>query len=340
MVRLKSLFTRRRLFLFALVLAVIIGAILLRQRSQGPAAETARVSRQTIEESLTFSGSVDATEKATLRFATTGQIVWVGVKVGDSVKKYQSIASLDSRSLQKTLTKYLATYKKQRNDFEDTADTYEHKILTDSIKRILENSQADLDVTVLDVEIQDLALRLANLWSPIDGIVVKAAVTNPGVIISSPTQAEYEIVNPLTIYFQASADQTELPNLVVGQEGQLVLDTYPEETLTAKIESIDFTPKADETGTVYGLKVSFPTDNTVLKYRLGMTGDFTLVTGRRDSALVLPIKFIKSEADKKYVWRLRNNEKVKVTVTTGLESDNLIEITSGNLAEGDTVAVN
>lgn len=47
---------------------------------------TYKVKRQTLSESLTFSGSVDAQEKATLRFQTSGRLAWVGVTEGDVVK--------------------------------------------------------------------------------------------------------------------------------------------------------------------------------------------------------------------------------------------------------------
>ena len=88
---------------------------------------TYKVKRQTLSESLTFSGSVDAQEKATLRFQTSGRLAWVGVTEGDVVKKYQSIASLDQRQLKKQLEKELITYDKQRLTFDNTAmDTDEH----------------------------------------------------------------------------------------------------------------------------------------------------------------------------------------------------------------------
>ena len=45
-----------------------------------------------ISEELTLAGSISATDVATLHFPTAGKMVWVGVKVGDRVKKWQAIA--------------------------------------------------------------------------------------------------------------------------------------------------------------------------------------------------------------------------------------------------------
>ena len=51
---------------------------------------------------LTLAGSVSASEIASLHFQNPGKLVWVGVKVGDRVKKYQAIASLDKEQLKKS----------------------------------------------------------------------------------------------------------------------------------------------------------------------------------------------------------------------------------------------
>ena len=48
--------------------------------------KTYTVLRKTIKKTLTISGKVDAEEKAALRFLTSGRLVWVGVKEGDTVK--------------------------------------------------------------------------------------------------------------------------------------------------------------------------------------------------------------------------------------------------------------
>ena len=63
--------------------------------------------RKNITDQITLSGSVDANSKAELRFQTSGQLAWVGVKVGDKVRKYQAIASLNKDQLKKQLQKIL-----------------------------------------------------------------------------------------------------------------------------------------------------------------------------------------------------------------------------------------
>lgn len=291
--------------------------------------ETAHVKRGTLEEKLTISGTIDAEEKATLRFQTSGRLTWIGVKEGDYVKKYQSIASLDQREVRKTLDKYLNTYMSERADFDQaTKDEYKDQVISDAIKRTLNKAQYDLSSAVLDVELKNLSVEFANLWTPIEGIVTKVGAPYAGVNIT-PATAEFEIVNPNTVYFSANADQTEVVSLTSGLAGDLTLDPYPDATLSGSIKNISFTPKTGETGTVYNVKFIFSDDNSGYKYRLGMGGDLTFVTKKKEDVLYLPNKFVKSENGKKYVKVIRDGKDEKIFVETGMETDNNIEISAG-----------
>jgi len=285
---------------------------------------------------MTISGEIDAEEHVNLRFQTAGRISWIGVKEGDLVKKYQTIASLDQKELQKNLQKELNDFMKYKYDYEQTTDTYKDQVITDTIKRIKEKAGFDLNSSVLDVELKDISLKYANLISPIEGLVVRVDSPYAGVNISLPTQAEFEIVNPKTVYFSALADQTEVIKLQEDMLGELSLDSYPDNPLKGSIKNIAFTPKTGESGTVYKIKFIFDDNNDIYKYKLGMTGDLSFVTNKKENVLYLPIKFIKNEKDKKYVNLWKNKEKEKIYIETGLETDNLIEITKG-LSENDTI---
>ncbi len=60
---------------------------------------------QDIKKELTLTGQIEADNQVNLKFQTAGRLAWVGIKVGDRVKKGQAIASLDKRKLRKNLEK-------------------------------------------------------------------------------------------------------------------------------------------------------------------------------------------------------------------------------------------
>lgn len=338
---------KKRWYIIILIILAITGFFYLKLSSSPANGKNGKkqapyvVKRQNLKETLSLSGSIDAGEKVTLRFQSSGRISWVGVKVGDYVKKYQGVASLDQRELKKTLEKYLNTYVNERYDFEQTHDDYWQKqyALSDGLKReaerIIKKSQNDLNNTVLDVELKNLALEYSNLWTPIEGIVTKVGSQFAGVN-ATPTQAEFEIINPKTVYFSATADQNDVVKLKEGENGEIILDAYPDKPLSGKITMISFVPKEGETGTVYEVKIILDEANNLYKYRFGMTGDASFTQKEKKDVLSIPSNYIKSEKGKKYVMKKKNGGKTKAYITTGEEIDNSIEITSG-LLPGDTI---
>lgn len=326
--------TRKILLLTVIVVVAII--IYGNLNKKKVVVLTASVKRGNLKQVLTIPGTMDAEEKAVLKFQTSGRLAWVGVKEGNYVKKYQSIASLDQTDLKKTLQKKLNDYLTNRWTFDQTTkDDYKDKALTDTITRLKDKAQFSLNNAVLDVELQDITVKYANLWTPIEGFVTKAEPKYAGVNITSTT-AEYDVVNPGSIYFSANADQTEVTRLKEGAAGELVLDPYPAEKITGAVKNISFMPKAGESGTVYEVKFFFSNDNSDYRFRLGMTGDLSFVIAKKDDVLYLPIRFVLEKDNKNYVTVLKNNKKSQTNVETGLETDDNIEITSG-LQEGEIV---
>lgn len=321
-----------------LIIILVVGFLIYRNyhnAKKNKKIESTQVKRGSLEEKLTISGQIKAEEDVILRFQTSDELTWIGVKEGDYVKKYQVIANLNTQAVKKKLDKQLNTFLKTRADFDQTKDDNKDKALTDAIKRTLDKSQLDLNNAVLDVEIQHLAVEFSRLITPIEGIVVAAAPRYAGVNIDS-TAAQWQIINPKTVYFEALADQTEVAKLRENMNGQLILDVYPDSQIEGVVKNVAFIPKTDETGTVYGVKFTFTVDNDSYRYKIGMTGDLTLTTKVKNDVLYLPVKFIKSDGGRKYVNTRKGKIKTRTYVGVGFETDNLIEIASG-LFEGDTV---
>ena len=70
------------------------------------------IKKADLTETLTLSGEIDADEKSTMTFQTAGKLAFVKVKEGDSVKKGQLLAGLDTGDLaaaeKSAFYKYLA----------------------------------------------------------------------------------------------------------------------------------------------------------------------------------------------------------------------------------------
>jgi len=334
-------FLKKRWYFLAIILLVFVLIFTQTQAKKTEVEEKMTVKKQNLKETLTLSGEIDAKEKVNLKFQTSGRLAWVGVKEGDYVKKYQAIASLDKRDLKNRLDKYLNNYLKQRNSFEQTKDDYEETYefstgdLHKRAKRILENSQYDLNSAVLEVEYQNLLLEYADLWAPIEGIVTNIDVPNPGVNIT-PATATFEIVNPKTLYFSATVEQADVVNLKEGMKGKLTLDSFSDFEDEVKISYISFSTKSGETGTVYEIKLELSEKTKKLPLRLGMTGDVEFLVKEKNNVIALPSRFIKKDKKGSYVFVKENNKKIKKYIEIGEEIDGNIVIKSG-LNEGEMI---
>jgi multidrug efflux pump subunit AcrA (membrane-fusion protein) len=192
----------------------------------------------------------------------------------------------------------------------------------------------DLNSAVLDVELQDLALKLSTITTPIAGVVTTVTDPFPGVNIFA-TQTKFEVVNPATIFFAVAADQSEVVSLKEGQEVKIVLDSFPDETLIGKIKSIAYAPETNEVGTLYKIEVEFTNlDLNNRMIRLGMTGDANFVLSEKNDVLHVQNEFLNSDSEGKYLYLGKAGN--KVYVQTGLEGETNTEILSGVNA-GDTV---
>jgi len=300
---------------------------------------TTTVVRKDLSQIISASGRVKADEELTLKFQTSGQLAWVGVKKGDHVSKWQAIASLDKVELQKKLKQELIDYMNERWDLEQTRADYQDKsydaATLETIRRTKDQAQFDMDRTVLDVEISDITLKYATLITPIEGIITKIDTPYAGVNVT-PTTAEFVVSNPNKLVFSANVDETDIGKIKVGQTAKLTFDAYPDEYFEAPIEQIEFIPTLTSGGgTAYAVKFLLP-PNPLEKFKLEMNGDAEILTNHKENILIMPTSALREENNEEFVWVLDNKKPVKKLVKTGLSNEEEMEILEG-VGEGEQV---
>lgn len=329
-------------WLVLILVLIVAGGFWNYRRTQAKkeVIETVNPSTRDIREVLSVSGTVDADQKAILKFPAPSQLTWIGVKEGDTVKKWQGIAKVDTRTLQKQMEIAMNTQGKTFRNFEQTfADLnyYDKSGLTETERREAESAQLDLRSSVLSVEIADLAIKLAYMYSPIDGVVVKVDQPNVGALISITDT--FVVVNPQSIYFSAIVDEEDISKVTSSQSATIVLDAYTDTPITATVKSVAFTPSTSESGgTGYKIKLSLPIDNTALRYKLGMNGDADVLLKEVTGVMAIPVDALIEREGKTYVDVLVNGKKEPREITIGAQDENFVQVISG-LSEQDNVVV-
>ncbi|MBU0578352.1 efflux RND transporter periplasmic adaptor subunit [Patescibacteria group bacterium] len=292
---------------------------------------------QNLTKILEVSGIIDAKEKANLRFSAGGKVVYLGAKEGDYVKKWQTIATIDQRTLQKQLQQNLNTYMKERWDFDDTTEDYDYDVETLDTRRSLDKTQWDLNNEVLDVEIYNIAITNTVLYAPFAGILVSSPTNVTGVNLLATES--FEIVNPDTLVFKAAVDEADIAQVALEQKSNIFLDSYPDDPIASQVNYVAFKSSASSTGTVFVIEFPITGKDLLNKYRLGMNGDVEIILDTRENILTIPFEATRERDDKVFVdVRTQNDEYEEREIKIGLETEDYVEVLGG-LSENDEVLI-
>jgi RND family efflux transporter MFP subunit len=322
-----------------LVFIVVIGGGFLWYTNTQKAKEVTQTFvtpvRQDVVKTLEISGVVDAKKKARLRFLAGGKVVYVGAAEGEWVKRYQTVATIDRASLQKQLELQLNAYTRERNSFENFSDSQKDKALKTIEERAKQDTQLELNDSVLTVEQQAIALQNTVLSAPFAGILTVAPATSTGVQLTS---ADYfEIVDPSSLVFRAAVDEGDISQVVTDLSAKLILDAYPETEISTTVSYIAYTSSESSTGTVF--IVEFPLGDVpdANKLKIGMNGDIGIELSRSNNTLTVPLDVTKERDGKTYVSvKTGENTTEEREIAVGLSTNQLVEVLSG-LAEDDQV---
>lgn len=320
----------------ALLVVVLLGWIIWPKPQQS--VPTQKVTKSDLVQTVSVSGTVNAKRAANLTFPIGGKVVYVGAQKGDFVKQYQTIASLDQRTLADNVANAVKAAQNAQISLDATNDKNGDRILSDTglsvdARRELETAMNTRDQATIAVDIQKVAQEQAILSSPLDGILTRADITTPGVTAAVTTT--YAIVDPTSVVFDMDVDQSDIGKIKQGQQSTIVFDAYPTETLKENVSLIDFVSHTTTNGgNAFTVETSLPA-NSDYKYRVGMTADADIIINKKNDVITIPLSSLTPD-NKVYVKTAKGFKKVAITL--GLQNDTDTQVTSG-LSVGDTIAL-
>lgn len=324
------------------------------QAQQAAAVETAQVERMNLTSKVSATGTIRPVDSVEVSPKITARISQVLVKENDRVTAGQTVATLDGKD-------YQAKYDQAQYKVTNTRLDYErYKMLYDQgagTKQTLDNAEYEYNTALSNLTAAESDLAETTITAPMSGIVVgepkpagAMAVqgnSNPTVIMRIADTSQKQIM--------AKIDETDIGNIKVGQDATFTVDTYTNRTFTAHVSKISQTDTSntwDTNGTSTSSSSSSSSSASVIYYyvtldvddpddvlRLGMTARVEINTAEKEDALVVPIAALKTNDNGSYVLRVNaSGQTEQVPVTTGIYSDEYVEILSG-LSEGDRVSV-
>lgn len=332
--------------------------------------DTAKAEPGELTETVTATGTIESVTQVDVGTQVTGIIDKLYADYNSVVTKGQLIAEIEKTLLESDLKSAEANVESARLTYEYNLTNYNRdKALHD--KKLI--SDYEFQTTTKDLEVSKTAydkakadkvraaknLNYAEIYSPIDGIVISREVEVGQTVVSNMNVANlYTIADLDNMQVIGNVDEADIGQVKVGQSVTFSVDAYSDELFEGHVTQVRLNPTTESNVVTYEVVVAAP--NPEHKLIPGLTANLTIYVLREENVLLLPTKAFTFEPmstdddklpqpqgsadnltlgkDQKCVWVVDNDKLIPTVVTTGASNGIKTRITGG-LAAGATVAL-
>lgn len=333
--------------------------------------ETYSVVPTEISEIVTATGTMESVTQVDVGTQVTGIVDKLYADFNDNVKKGQLLAEIEKTTLQSDLTSATASMESAKASYEYARKNYERDKVLHSENLIsdyeFQTSEKEYKVAknAYDKSQADRVraaknLNYAEIYSPIDGIVISREVEVGQTVVSSMNVANMFVIADLeNMQVVGNVDEADIGKVKVGQRVTFTVDAYTEDIFDGTVTQVRLNPTTESNVVTYEVIVAAA--NPDLKLIPGMTANLTIYTTELKDVLALPLKAFKFEPqefpkevglptikkapsvqptspDKAIVWTLKNGSLESTEVTLGASNGIYRQVISG-LKQNDKVAI-
>ena len=285
---------------------------------------------KSIEEFITSTGTVNATQNVLLKSETAGYYrLAINSKtsktfaLGDFVKKGQVIIFMDNPEQENTIKieSQKLNLDISKREHEKQKSLYEKGGVT--LRELIDAEKANLDAQY-NYDNALIQLSKLKITTPFDGIITDLPYYTQGVKVEAGTNMVH-----LMDYKKLNME-VQLPGRFLGQieENQPVRVTnytLPDKVLNGIINQVS--PALDSESRTF--KASIDIDNPDLLLRPGMFVKTEIIVASKDSTIVIQKDIITKRRNREIVYVVESGTAIERSITTGLENPEEVEVTEG-----------
>ena len=200
------------------------------------------------------------------------------------------------------------TYRRQQELWKDQLTTREALDRAENDVRLrerdVESRQAEITMqttrirqNAADLETAKYNLGQVSIDSPIDGVVTRRNIElGENVMIGTMNNAGtvlLTVADLSVIEAELEVDETDIPNVKVGQLAKVTIDALPDKTFTAKVTEVGNSPiqtAAAASSQAINFKVVVTVQEEIVEVRPGFTCTADITTATRKDVVALPIQ--------------------------------------------------
>ena len=294
----------------------------------------AKLENSSFSHYISVSGKAEAVEEAFISPEMNGQIRKIHVKEGEYVKKGQTLITLNTDVIEKSIAEVQAGLSLSEKMYEKQKNLWEQEIGSE-----IQYLQAKTNYESAKARLASLQEQLAmgSIEAPFAGIVEN--ISSKEGELASPGMPVLHLVNLHNLKVEANVSESYLSSIKEGEEVELSFPSYS--GISLEVPIIRVGSVIDDLSRTFIVEVRIDNRNQKIKpnqLALMKINDF-----HSDDALVVPSIIIKQDITGYYLYKVaKNNEGLevasKVYVKPGLSYGDQTMITEG-LKEGMKIIV-
>jgi len=331
------------------VLVAWAGRAAVTGAAEKPNNEIVRAVRGELGSSVKATGVVRAAIDAEVRVGvqSPGVLRHLHVRVGDSVKKGQLLAELESRSLNARCKRTQAALRSAeailRYQTNDTART--RKLVTEGALSPSELDRVEREFALAEAAVAEARANVAmaraelddtRIVAPIDGVVASIGTREGETVSTGPSAPSLlTLIDLRRLQTWAYVDETDIGRIKLEQPARFTVDSYPDREIEGQVVAIYPKPEIRDNVVDYVVVIGITSVDDVT-LRPEMTANVKIVLERRPNVLTIPRRALRRELGRSFVLVPAGNGTARRFVTPGGRDETNTEITEG-LREGEAV---
>ncbi len=304
---------KKKTRIWIIILAVVVIAVAVASALNKPKEVTMvasePVTKGSIENTVTATGEIQPVYKVEVGTQVSGIVEKMYVDYNSEVKKGQLLAELDKSLLQEQVKQARANLSTAQSskalaqkNYDRVKKLYEQKAATqeeyDQAETNLEQAKNQLTTAQSSYDRSLTDLKYAEIYSPIDGVILSKAVEEGQTVASSfSTPTLFTIAKNLTdMQLEAKVDEADIGQVKEGQKVRFTVDAFPSDEFSGTVRQIRLVPTVTSNVVTYTVIIDAPNDDGRLYP--GMTANITIVTQQQEG-LIVPLEAVRYSIDPK-----------------------------------------
>ncbi len=297
----------------------------------------ARARRGSISRSIALPAVIRPRDQAVLYAKVAGYLKTIRVDRGDSVRKGDLLAEIESPELVADLARQKAEVAVAEIAYRRASDA-QKKAPDLVMPQTVDDAKGRLDVAQASLERTETLLAYTKIRAPLSGVVTKRSV-DPGAFIPAATSgsvaataALLTVMDIRTVRVQIPVPEPEVPLVAVGLPVAVTVDELPGRVFDGRVTR--FAYALDEASKTMEAEAEIANPKSEL--RPGMYARAKIGMERKTDALLIPAGALLPGKDRDFVFTVADGKAKRVAVKPGFRDDTAVEILEG-LASDQTV---